>query len=96
MVGDRLEAVIGTLREGEKILNEVCILISHNSDSLVSDAGSLLVERIVELVEGLDLLFVRVVKELLELLNLGARLVVELLELEDVIGDGSRVHLCWI
>jgi hypothetical protein len=30
------------------------------------------------------------------MLNLGARLFVELLELEDVIGDGGRVHLCWI
>jgi hypothetical protein len=35
---------------------------------------------------------VDLVEKLLELLDLGARLFVELLELEDVTGDGSRVH----
>jgi hypothetical protein len=56
------------------------------------DTGSRIVQR-VELVECGDLFFIRLVEKLLELLDLGARLFVELLELEDVTGDGSNVHV---
>tara|TARA_Y100000401_G_scaffold26721_1_gene19024 strand:+ start:1068 stop:1595 length:528 start_codon:yes stop_codon:yes gene_type:complete len=52
-----------------------------------------LVLEVVELIERGNLLFVGFGEHLLELLNLGARLSVELLELEDVIGDGSNVHV---
>tara|TARA_B100001142_G_scaffold209111_1_gene207236 strand:- start:218 stop:469 length:252 start_codon:yes stop_codon:yes gene_type:complete len=60
--------------------------------TFLRDTGSCIVQR-VELVECGDLLFIRLVEKLLELLDLGARLFVELLELEDVTGDGSNVHV---
>jgi len=55
--------------------------------------GPVLVLEIIEFVEGIDLLFFGSSVELLELFNLGARLFVELLELEDVVSDGMGVHV---
>tara|TARA_B100001559_G_scaffold244968_1_gene208081 strand:+ start:6098 stop:6484 length:387 start_codon:yes stop_codon:yes gene_type:complete len=52
-----------------------------------------LVLEVVEGIESIDLFCILLEEELLELVNLGARLFVELLELEDVVSDGAGVHI---
>jgi len=87
VVGGSLVKVGSHLSEFEETFNETLV---HTR--LLGDSSSRVVQG-VELVERSDLLFVGFIEELLELLNLGARLGVELLELEDVIGDRSNVHV---
>ena len=64
-----------------------------NPGSGFSVAGVGLVLEVVEGVESIDLIRVLLEEERLELVNLGARLFVELLELEDVVSDGAGVHI---
>ena len=94
--------------------------INHTIDKTLIESATLgcntrgrvvqrrLVLKVVELVEGIDLLFIGLCEKLLELLNLGSRLFnrinvaedganltefgVLLLELEDVVGNRTGVH----
>src|SRR6056300_279997 len=71
------------VREFPEVLGDILVHLERLGP------GSRLVERL----ECGDLFFIRLVEKLLELLDLGARRFVELLELEDVTGDGSNVHV---
>ena len=82
----------------------VCKFVKEVNETLVNGTpffilewvSSLVVKRlalhVIEFVEGIDLIFTLLGEHLLELLDLGARLVIELLELEDVIGNGRHFH----
>src|SRR5210317_785360 len=90
VIGTRLEKVGGHVTEFPEVLGNVLIQLEGlgSCSRLVERRLLSLIEKLrVEFLESGNSLFFGLSVEFLELF-------VELLELEDVIGDGSRVHVC--
>tara|TARA_B100002019_G_scaffold47733_2_gene40375 strand:+ start:804 stop:1202 length:399 start_codon:yes stop_codon:yes gene_type:complete len=79
-----------------EIVCEVNVVRVDNLDDLIRDTCGRVVERLVldrtEFLEGGDPLAMRIGEQGFELFNLESGLIVEFLELENVIGDGRRLH----